>query len=58
MSDNRSRVRITHEDGWWVVKIVGGPFFPAGHESIFMGKHPTREDAIAHIATMGWEIEE
>lgn len=55
---NKSRVCITHEDGWWKVYIVGGPFFPEGQEPMFMGKHPTREDAVAHVAAMQWEIEE
>ena len=55
---NKSRVRITHEDGWWKVYIVGGPYWPEGQEPIFMGKHPTREDAVAHVGHMNWEIEE
>ena len=57
MSDNRSRVRITHEDGWWKVYIVGGPHLPDDHEPMFVGRHPTREDAVAHVGHMNWEIE-
>ena len=42
----------------WRIHVIGGPFWRAGDEPVFVGAHPTREDAEAHIKHMGWEIAE
>lgn len=55
-----SKVRISQDDhGGWKVHIIGGPYWPAGNEPLLVsGNHATREDAVAHVNYMGWEIAE
>jgi hypothetical protein len=56
----RSKVRISESDsGGWHVHIIGGPYWPADNAPLLVsGNHATREDAVAHVQYMGWEIAE
>lgn len=55
-----SKVRISEDaHGGWKVHIIGGPYWPEGNEPLLVsGGHATREDAVAHVNYMGWEIAE
>lgn len=56
---NKVRVTITKQETLnWRIRVVGGPHWQGGDEPVFVGAHPTREDAVAHVNHMGWEIAE